>query len=138
MQEAPETTPVTLTPEEVAEAAFLAEAASVGATVEDGTASWPDKKGRRIAVKHLNALDYYRVARALGPAAAENETTLDLAVLASAVRKIDATQIVLPRNERDIEFLIQQLDFHGIDAAAKALKLLGNDDAKKELVDSKN
>lgn len=104
---------------------------------ESGTASQMDKRGRLIAVKPLNALDYYRVSKALGAVAAGNPATLDLAMIACAVRKIDIMPVALPTTEREIEFLIQQLDFDGLEAAGTALALV-NRGAEKEAADSKN
>lgn len=104
---------------------------------EEGTANRLDKRGRRIVVKPLNALDYYRVSRALGASAASNPATLDLAMIACAVRKIDILPIAMPTTERDVEFLIQQLDFDGLEAAGLALALV-NKSGDKEVDDAKN
>jgi hypothetical protein len=91
------------------------------------TASHLDAKGRLITVNRLNALQFYRLAKAM----AENSTNpaaMDLAIIVSSVKKIDATDIAMPSTEREVEFLIQQLDFDGIAAAGEALKKLGKTD----------
>jgi hypothetical protein len=97
------------------------------------TASHTDARGRLITVNRLNALQFYRLTKAMG-VNANNPATMDLAVIASSVKKIDATDIAMPSTEREVEFLIQQLDFDGIAAAGEALKNLsadGNLDAAK-------
>jgi hypothetical protein len=106
----------------------------VANTVNEAIAT--DSTGRVIRVKRLNALEFYRLSKVLG-ASAGNAVTMDLATLVSAVIRIDATPIAFPSSERDIEFVIQQLDFHGIAAAGEALKKLTPDD-KAELEAAKN
>jgi hypothetical protein len=88
------------------------------------TASHLDARGRRITVNRMNALQFYRLTKVMGMDAS-NAAAMDLAVIASSVKKIDATDIAMPSTERDVEFLIQQLDFDGIAAAGEALKKLG-------------
>src|SRR5579859_4435481 len=85
------------------------------------TAQAIDTKGRVITVKRLNALDYYRITKILGEA---TQATIDMASLACAVRKIDITDYAFPTTERELEFLIQQLDFDGFAAVGEALKKL--------------
>lgn len=101
------------------------------------TARAMDKRGRLITVKRLNALQYYRLSKALGASGATNPTTMDLATLVCAVSKIDAEDIAFPATERDIEFLIQRLDFDGIAAVGEALKTL-NSDPDTEVDSAKN
>jgi hypothetical protein len=106
---------------------------------DDGTVNVLDAKGRRIFVKQLNALDYYNVSKALGAVAASNPATLDMAMIACTVRKIDTTPYPLPTSERDIQFLIQTLDFDGLAAVGEAMKLLSADDKlAKDKEDAKN
>jgi hypothetical protein len=96
------------------------------------TATHLDARNRLIAVKRLNALQFYRLTKAMG-AASSNPAAMDLAILAASVSKIDTTVIAMPSSERDVEFLIQQLDFDGIAAAGEALKKLsGDDDAEND------
>jgi YD repeat-containing protein len=90
------------------------------------TASEYDARGRLITVNRLNALQFYRLTKAMG-VTASNPASMDLAILASSVKKIDATDIAMPLTEREVEFLIQQLDFDGIAAAGEALKKLSAD-----------
>lgn len=101
------------------------------------TAQAMDARGRLITVKRLNALQYYRLNKALGAAAATNPATMDLAVMVSAVSRIDAEDIAFPASERDIEFLIQKLDFEGIAAVGEALKRL-DDHIDAEIDAAKN
>ena len=86
-----------------------------------------DTRGRVIAVRKLNALQFYQLARAMGPTASTGQA-MDLAVIASAVTRIDTLDFPAPRSESDVEFLIQQLDFDGIAAAADGLRQLGTGD----------
>ena len=86
-----------------------------------------DAKGRVITVKRLNALQYYRLTKAMGMTAA-NPTTMDLAVIASSVQAIDDDVIIPPGSELQVEHLMQRLDFHGLSAAGEALRKLAEDD----------
>ena len=88
------------------------------------TASHLDARGRLITVNRLNALQFYRMTKTMGGTNSINAATMDLAVIASSVKKIDATDIAFPGTEREVEFLIQQLDFDGLAAAGEALKKL--------------
>ena len=85
------------------------------------TASHVDSRGRRITVTRLNALSFYRLTKVMG-ANSNNAASMDLATLASSVRKIDGMDIAPPANEREVEFLIQQLDFDGLAAVGEALQ----------------
>ena len=69
------------------------------------TANAYDERGRLITVNRLNALQFYRLTKAMG-ATANNPAAMDLAVIASSVTKIDATNIAVPATEREVEFLI--------------------------------
>lgn len=105
----------------------------------DGTVNALDAKGRRIFVKPLNALDYYNVSKALGAIAASNPATLDMAMIACTVRQIDTTKYPLPTSERDVQLLIQQLDFEGLVAVSEALKQLSAPEKlEKDKDDAKN
>lgn len=95
------------------------------------TAMATDAKGRVITVKRLNALQYYRLTKALGGAAA-NPASMEMATLACCVVRIDVTDIAPPQNERDVEFIIQQLDFDGIAAAGEALQQLTDPAVERE------
>lgn len=101
------------------------------------TAQAMDARGRLITVKRLNALQYYRLSRALGSGSAANPATMDLAMLVCTVCRIDVDDISFPASERDVEFLIQKLDFDGIAAVSDALKKL-NADADSEVDAAKN
>jgi hypothetical protein len=87
------------------------------------TASATDARGRVITVHRLNALQYYRLTKAMG-ATASNAATMDLAVIASSVKAIDDEDILSPGSELQIEHLMQRLDFDGLSAAGEALKSL--------------
>jgi hypothetical protein len=91
------------------------------------TATAQDSKGRAITVHRLNALLYYRLTKAMG-ATASNAATMELAVIAASVKAIDDDEIMPPATEREVEHLMQRLDFHGLNAAGEALKQLGEKD----------
>jgi hypothetical protein len=82
-----------------------------------------DARGRVIAVHKLTALNYYQLTKALGDVG-NNAATMDLAVTAASVRRIDTTDFAFPRTEKDVEFLMQMLDFDGIKAAGEGLRQL--------------
>jgi len=84
-----------------------------------------DSRGRVIAVRRLNALQFYQLTKAMG-IHASNPATMDLAVIASSVSRIDTLDFAPPRSEKDIDFLIQVLDFDGLEAAGKGLKELAD------------
>lgn len=87
-----------------------------------------DARSRIIKVRKLNALQFYQLTKAMG-ATSSNAGAMDLAVIASSVARIDATDFAPPRTETDVSFLIQQLDFDGLAAAGEGLKQLsGNSD----------
>lgn len=92
-----------------------------------------DSKGRLITVKRLDALNFYRLTKVMG-ALSNNSATMEMATLASSVTKIDATPVAPPSTEREIEALINRLDFEGIAAAGEALgKLVAKDDEATEV-----
>ena len=92
------------------------------------SASHLDARGRLITVNRLSALQFYRLTKVMG-AASSNVASMDLAAIASAVKKIDAAPVAFPSNEREVEFLIQQLDFDGLAAAGEALGKLNEQEA---------
>lgn len=103
----------------------------VVADAANGTAFAMDAKGRRITVSRLDALQYYRLTKAMG-SAASNQAAMDFAMIAATVRKIDVTQFPIPTTERDVEFMIQQLGFDGINAAGIALAKLNGQDQENQ------
>jgi hypothetical protein len=94
-----------------------------------------DSRGRIISVRKLTALNYYELTKAMGDAG-NNAATMDLAVTASSVSRIDTLDFAFPRVEQDVKFLMQLLDFDGIKAAGEGLRQLhaksddGTDTAK--------
>lgn len=79
-----------------------------------------DARGRRITVKRLDPIQLYRLTKMMGQAA-NSEASVNLAMLAAAVREIDGAPEPFPTNESQIEAMLQRLGFDGIDAAAEAL-----------------
>jgi len=86
-------------------------------------ASTLDARGRSIAARKLSLLDYYRLTKMLGEQAS-NERQMELASLAASVTEIDGEPTIFPNSEREIEALLQRLDFDGITDAGEALKTL--------------
>lgn len=89
--------------------------------VKADTASHTDERGRLITVKRLNALQYWRLLKALG---GSNEASFEMAMIVAQVIKINTTALPFPTKESDIEFAIQQLDFDGLNAAGVAIAKL--------------
>lgn len=79
-----------------------------------------DGQGRRIAVRRLTALDKLRLFKAAGPALAQNQPWLGMAVLAASVVAIDDVPVPSPTTEAQVEALVSRLGDHGIAAVAGA------------------
>lgn len=82
-----------------------------------------DARGRMITVKRLTLLDFYRLTKLLGEHSA-TPTTMDLASVAASVVEIDGEVVFFPTGERELEYLMQRLDFDGLTAVSEALKSL--------------
>jgi hypothetical protein len=96
------------------------------ARAANATATRTDKRGRRIVVKRFNALQFFRLTRILGDGIA-NSATMNLAMAAASVCAIDGDDETFPNTQRELESIIQRLDFDGLDAAGEALKDLSDD-----------
>lgn len=81
-----------------------------------------DSTGRMIEVRRPNALDRLRLFKAVGPALAENDRYLGLAMLAVCVTAIDGVPVPAPTTEHQIESLVQRLDDAGLTAIGDALE----------------
>lgn len=91
--------------------------------MNEGRASARDIRGRMITVRRLNLLDYYRLSKILGETAG-NEQAMNLATLTCAVTEIDSEPVFFPNSEREIQALMQRIDFDGLGAVTDALKML--------------
>lgn len=80
-----------------------------------------DALGRRLAVRNITALDKLRLFKAAGPALAQNEPWLGMALLACSVHAIDDVPVPMPGNEHQIEALVARLGDAGIAAAAEVV-----------------
>jgi hypothetical protein len=89
-----------------------------------------DARGRVIVVEKLNALQYYLLARVMGEDAS-NPTIRDMAMIAACVRRVDTIDLTFPRQDSDIRFALQVLDFDGIAAAGEGLKSLNNENIEE-------
>jgi hypothetical protein len=83
-----------------------------------------DKKGRRLLVRRLTALDTLKLFKAAGPVLSQNGSWLSMASLAFAVLEIDGVPIPAPTTEPQIESLVDKLGDDGLLAIAEVL----NDD----------
>ena len=81
-----------------------------------------DATGRTIELRRPNALDRLRLFKAVGPALAENDRYLGLALLAACVTAIDGVPVPPPATENQIEALVQRLDDSGLTAVGNALE----------------
>lgn len=80
-----------------------------------------DASGRRIALRHLTALDKLRLFKAAGPTLSQNQPWLGMAVLACSVSAIDNVPVPTPANEQQIEAMVARLGDAGIAAIAETL-----------------
>jgi hypothetical protein len=81
-----------------------------------------DSEGRRLTLRHLNALDKLRLFKAAGPELAQNAPWLGMALLASSVSAIDDIPVPAPVSEQQIESLIGRLGDTGLAAVSDALE----------------
>ena len=88
-----------------------------------------DQTGRSIVARRLTALDKLRLLKAAGPALAENQAWLGVAMLAASATEIDGVPVPIPATEQQIEALVGRLGDAGLDAIAL---LLSDSDAPTE------
>jgi hypothetical protein len=86
------------------------------------TISVSDRKGRRLMLRRLTALDTLRLVKAAGPVLAQNEPWLSMAGLAFSVLEIDGVPVPPPATEPQIESLIDRLGDEGLAAIADTVK----------------
>lgn len=104
----------------------------VAAIVAPVTVTRPDTQGREIGVRKLDALEIYRLTKIMGPAASV-DASLNMAITVCAVRSIDGNTIMMPANERELEFLIGRVGLDGMSVVHDVLKEAieaGNDGPK--------
>jgi hypothetical protein len=80
-----------------------------------------DRRGRRLSLRRLGALDKLRLFKAAGPALAQNPPWLGIALLACSVTAVEGVPVPSPGNEAQIEGVVQLLGDDGIAAVAAAL-----------------
>jgi hypothetical protein len=101
------------------------------AVVSPSTASHVDARGRRITVRKLTALDFYRLTKLVPPP--QNEMTMNMATTAIACASIDDDPVTFPLTELQLDAIIQRLDFDGFTAVNEALASMRTDpDREKE------
>lgn len=97
-----------------------------------------DAQGRRLALRRMNALDKLRLFKAAGPALAQNEPWLGMAMLACSVSAIDDMPVPMPGSEQQIEGLVARLGDAGIAAAAAAFGGVAEAQAREAAADAGN
>jgi hypothetical protein len=80
-----------------------------------------DGLDRKLAIRHITALDRLRLLKAAGPILSQNDAWLNMAALAISVVEINGVPRLTPTNERQIESSVAELGDHGLHAAAEAL-----------------
>jgi|SRR5579875_1768881 len=90
-----------------------------------------DVRGRKLAIKRLDALDKLRLYKAVGPELAQNEPYLGMALLAYSVTAIDDVPIPPPVNEGQIEQAVQRLGEDGLAAVVEVLAGVDEEEAKE-------
>ena len=80
-----------------------------------------DPRGRKIALRKINALDRLRLFELVGAENSRNEPYLGYASLAYHVASIDGDAVAKPASKAQLEALIQRLDDDGLNAVAAAL-----------------
>jgi hypothetical protein len=88
----------------------------------DKTCTAIDRKGRRLVLRRLTALDTLKLFKAAGPVLAQNEPWLSMAGLAFSVLEIDGVPVPPPATETQIESLIERLGDEGLAAIADTVK----------------
>jgi len=87
----------------------------------EGAMEVADRRGRRLSLRRLGALDKLRLFKAAGPVLAQNPPWLGMALLACSVVALDDVPVPAPASEGQIEALVQLLGDDGIAAVAEAL-----------------
>lgn len=97
------------------------------------SAEMKDKRGRKIVVRKISALQLYQITKMLG-ASADSQAALNIACAVAAVREIDGAPVAFPANDREIQAILARLDVAGLNAASTALESIkdeeGGDAAK--------
>lgn len=91
-----------------------------------------DPRGRKVALRKLNALDRMRLTELVGGENAKNEAYMTYATLAYHVAGIDGDVVPKPATKAQLEALVQRLDEDGLAAAVQALPGLYPDAAAAE------
>lgn len=84
------------------------------------TATFTDRRGRRIVIRKLNALHKVDMARLVGSEGMQNPYVSGPCALAFSVTEIDGEPIMPPATYDELRFLIQRLDDDGLEDVADA------------------
>jgi hypothetical protein len=91
--------------------------------IDGANATVQAANGRVVVCKKVDALEYYKLTRVLG-ASASNSATIELAMLAASIVKIDEHFIPAATKEGHIEHTIGMLGFEGLAAVGEGLQAL--------------
>jgi hypothetical protein len=80
-----------------------------------------DGLGRKLTIRHLDALDRLRLLKAAGPDLSLNDSWLNMAALALSVVEINGIPRATPTNERQIESAVSELGDSGLQAVADVI-----------------
>jgi hypothetical protein len=81
-----------------------------------------DDLGRRLTLRHLTALDRFRLFKTVGGELAQNPPYFGMAALAASVIDIDGVPVPPPMTEGQLESLVQRLGDEGIEAVARSFE----------------
>lgn len=111
------------------------DAAATKPAAKPGTIT--DARGRKIVVKILDPVEFYRLGKMMG-AAADSEFARNYASVAAAVRELDGEEETFPNSEREIEAMLTRLGHDGLEAANEALGKLVDARPKRSVGAAKN
>jgi hypothetical protein len=83
-----------------------------------------DITGRRIGVRKLDFLALHEITCAVGDVA-NNTSAFNQILAAASVAEIAGDPIDIPTSHLEVKAIMKRLDFHGLDAAMKAVSKLG-------------
>jgi len=83
-----------------------------------------DITGRRIGVRKLDFLALHEITCAVGDIA-NNTAAFNQILAAASVAEIGGDFIDVPTSHLEVKAIMKRLDFHGLDAAIKAVARLG-------------
>jgi len=95
-----------------------------------------EKKGRKLLLRRLTALDTLRLFKAAGPDLSQNTSWLSMAGLAFSVLEIDGVPIPPPTTEAQIENVVDLLGDDGLVTVADLLDENQSEQTKEQMGNS--